>query len=232
MDNKYTPYKGQGTGSNIRRREVFSFQNTDQMQELKQLLGLPPENIRVRFHRMYQPPPGYEEKVDAGILPAWLGTGTLLQLVCYPSNRSNNVRANWKWPSLYILDSNAINPLNCSDVFKTIGAIYCVNCPSVNGSLGGCCHIGFMFLFLSAHWALESTNRVVRLVNMKNPEYLHPHEVMSGTITNKGFTTYAARNSNNKRTNSSLLFPEDLFEPDDADDQVNYVKIKRKISVS
>ena len=198
---------------------MYSFDNTDQIQELKHLLSQPPENIRVRFHRLYHPPPGYEEKEIAGILPAWPGTGTIIQLVCFPSNRSNNVRANWKWPTMFLLDSIEPNPLNCTDIFKRVGAIFCDNCPSVSGNLGGCCHLGFMLLQLSANWALESTNRTVRLVNMKNPAFLHPNEVMSDIINHSGFSTYSTRHSQNKRTNSSLLCPEEVYEADDVDNQ-------------
>lgn len=210
--------KGQGTGSNIRRREVLA-SHPDNISEFKELLRLPPENIRVRFFRLNNPTAEYTEKERAGILPPWPGSGVIFQLVCYPSNRSNNVRGNWKWPTVFVLDSDTPNPLNCSDIFRCIGAITCQNCPSVNGSLGGCCHIGFMLLLLSAPWILESRNTAVKLVNIKNPSFMHPAEVMAGINSHRGFSSFNVRQSYDKRGNSALLRPEEIFESDSSETQ-------------
>ena len=68
---------------------------------------------------------------------------------------------------------------------------------------------------LSAPWVLESTNRAVKLVNMKNPEFLHPAEVMSNTVSHAGFSTFSVRQSTDKRVNSALLHPEEVFSDDD-----------------
>ena len=206
--------KGQGTGSNIRRREVLA-SHPDSITELRDLLSLPPENLRVRFFYLRNPTDDYLEKERAGILPHWPGPGMVVQLVCFPSNRSNNVRSNWKWPTIFVLDSSRPNPLNCSDIFQRIGAFFCVNCPSVNGGIGGCCHIGFMLLQLSAPWILESTNTAIKLVNMKNPTFMHPDEVMADITSHKGFSNFNTRQSYDKRENSALLRPEEVFDEDD-----------------
>ena len=216
--------KGQGTGSNIRKREV-NFSHPNDFEEYKEMIQVPPENIRVKFVRLNRPPADYLEKEREGILSAWPGAGTLVQMVCYPSNRSSNVRGNWKWPTIFVLDDPSANPLNCSNVFKSIGAFTCINCPSVNGNLGGCCHLGFTFMQLSAPWVLESTNRAVKLVNMKNPEFLHPAEVMSNTVSHAGFSTFSVRQSTDKRVNSALLHPEEVFSDDD--ESLNQVMEKR-----
>ena len=205
--------KGQGCGSNIRKREVSGIP-TQNIAEYNELLSLPPQNLRVRTVRLENAPDEYLAKQAEGILPAWPGSGTLFRLQCFPSNRSSIDRRNWKMPTVFILDDSSPNPLNCTYVFKSVGAITCFNCPSVNGSLGGCCHLGWMFMVLSAPFVIQSRNKGVQLVNIKNPQsFLHPDEVMQSTITHVGMPTFNVRQSYDTRENSLLLRASDLLVP-------------------
>ena len=209
-------FKGNSVGSHIRKIEVDRMMVPD-FDEYIELLKLPPQDITIKYMRIDQPPPEYTEKENAGILPPWPGPGILYRIVCYPSNRSDISRGNWKMPTIFILNDDTSNPLNCSDVFKSVGAIRCFNCPSVNGSLGGCCHIGFMFMLLSAPYILQSTNRPVQLVNMKNKfSFLDPEGVTTSVLSHTNISTSVVRRSRDKRINSVIYHPEDNLECDES----------------
>ena len=81
------------------------------------------------------------------------GSGWLFQVKCLPSNKSNKLKSNWKHPCVFILDSEDKNPLHCTDVFKRVSNYFCYSCPSLNGLIGACGHLGKMatlFKFLLA----------------------------------------------------------------------------------
>ena len=72
----------------------------------------------------------------------------------------DKAKFNQKFPVVFLLDSELVNPLNCSDKMKRYAAFRCYNCPSVNGNIGCCCHIAFLILFLSAVFIFcESVNK-------------------------------------------------------------------------
>ena len=206
--------KGKQVASHLRKCEVDRMQDIDGFDDLKDLLKVLPATIKVKFKRLDNPPSKYEELYEEGILPPWPGAGTLYKITCAPSNKSDSVKRNWKEPTVFILDDSSANPLNYSDIFKTVGCFHCINCPSVNGSLAGCCHIGFMFMLLSAPYLLEnSTNKPVRIVNIKNKHaVLHPSEVMDGVISSFPLERMTdERTSKNKRETNVFYNPEELL---------------------
>ena len=200
--------RGNSIGSHIRKIEVDRT-DVSNFEEYAELLEQNPQELRIQFKRIEQAPSEYTEKEQAGILPAWPGAGTLFRLVCYPSNRSD-IRSNCKMPSIFVLDDREKNPLNCSDVFKPIGAMRCYNCPSLNGSIGNCAHLGFMIMLLSAPFALGSTSRPVQLVNMKNKfSFLDPNSVTDTVNTHANALRTVPRRSTDRRKSSIYYFPEE-----------------------
>lgn len=169
----------------MRKVEVDNYDDVQNFEELKTLLADPPQEMKVKYRVLRQPPPEYTELENAGTLPAWPGSRTLFRISCLPSNKSDIDRRNWKIPTVFILNNSTSNPLNCSDVFKTVAAMHCFNCPSVNGGISVCCHLGFLFLLLSAPFVLmESVKRPVKPVNLKNARsFLHPDEVLQNIRT-------------------------------------------------
>ena len=159
--------KGLKVSSHMRNAEVDGYLVAG-FTEFKELLADIPQETRIQSKRLSFPPAGYRALESAGILPQWSGPGTLYRTVCLPSNASDADRRNSKLPTVFILDSPESNPLNCSDVFKPVGAMHCSNCPSKNGGISSCCHLGFLFLLLSAPFMLRSVKKPVRLVNIKN----------------------------------------------------------------
>ena len=202
--------KGQQVSSHLRRFEVDKLIDSGDLNDFKTLMMLPPEEITVKYKRLDEAPAPYQELAEDDVLQPWPGPGTLFQVTCAPSNKSDQVKRNWKAPTVFILDGSSINPLNFTDIFKTVGCFYCYNCPSINGSLAGCCHVGFLFMLLSAPYLLQdSTNKPVRVVNMKNKHgFLHPPEVMAAVKSSLPFdSTMNSRNSKNKRDSSILYNP-------------------------
>lgn len=211
--------KGKTVGSHLRKNEVDDMRDLQDFSEYKELLKLPPESLKIKYMSLNDAPADYIEKMNSGILPPWPGPGTLYRLNCAPSNRTDITRGNWKQPTIYILDDNNVNPLNCSDVFKTVGAVHCFQCPSVMGSLGGCSHIGFMLIHLSAPFVYESTNKPVRLVNIRNKHtFLHPEGVTDPIVDNVPISTSKVRHSLDTRQKSTIYYPGDNLVPDNGSD--------------
>lgn len=203
--------KGNSVGSHIRKVEVDRLY-IDEFEEYDEMLHLPPQEIKIQYKRIVDAPDEYIEKENSGILPPWPGSGTLFRIVCYPSNRSD-IRNNCKMPSIFLLDDINKNPLHCSDIFKGIGAMRCYNCPSLNGSTGTCSHLGFMFMLLSAPFVLESTNRPVQLVNMKNKfAFLDPSSVTDSVLTNANAFVNQTRRSSDRRATSAIHHPAENVE--------------------
>ena len=217
--------KGQQVASHLRGLDVDAAHAQD-FTEFKALMKLPPEDIVVQFLKLTEPPAKYSELEEAGVLPVWPGSGTLFRITCAPSNKSDIDKRNWKFPTVFILDDSSLNPLNFSDIFKTVGNFNCYNCPSVNGGIAGCCHIGFLFMLLSAPYLLDdqSTSKPVKMINMKNKfSFLHPQEVMEGVENSLPLNHYTERTSNDKRNTSILYRPEERItfchtESDDYDE--------------
>ena len=173
--------KSQGTASHMRSMEIDNEESPENMEELRELLEYRLEKPQLQVHRLDDEPDGYQGLVDEGILPIWPGTGYLFKIVCAPAMRSDTDKKAYKTPILYLLDSPEVNPLNCSDVFKRIGGIYCFNCPSTTGGIGSCCHMAFLVSVCSASYLLDrSVNRLTSLVNIKNRHsFQHPEENMN-----------------------------------------------------
>ena len=219
--------KGKQVASHLRKCEVDRMLDIDSFDDLRDLLKVLPNTVKIKYKRLNYPPAKYEELYEEGILPPWPGAGTLYKITCAPSNKSDCVKKNWKEPTVFILDDCSANPLNFTDIFKTVGCFHCLNCPSVNGSLSGCCHIGFLFMLLSAPYLLEnSTNKPVRIVNMKNKHsVLHPSEVMAGVISSFPLErTTDVRTSKNKRETNVFYKPDELlsFSNDERSDSIRY----------
>ena len=81
-----------------------------------------------------------------------------------------------------------------------------------------------MLLQLSAPWILESTNTAIKLVNMKNPTFMHPDEVMADITSHKGFSNFNTWQSYDKRENSALLRPEEVFDDDHSNSEVSSLR--------
>ena len=130
-----------------------------------------------------------------------LGKGTLFQVTCMPSNKSDKVKKNQKIPVIYLLDDPNVNPLHCTDVFKGVAAFFCYNCPSMNGIIGTCQHLAFLFEALSAPYTLsKNVNKPVRLVNMKNKyHFQHPDEALQHVRKTVDYPFNVPRTSHDRR---------------------------------
>ena len=73
----------------------------------------------------------------------FLGKGVLIKSICAPSNKSDKVKKNWKEPCIFLLDNEDKNPFGCTDLYKRVGALFCYGCPSMNGMIGCCSHLGW-----------------------------------------------------------------------------------------
>ena len=170
--------KGQQVFSHMRKSEMDSYE-IETFEEYTTLLKEPIEGMNVYYKKLNRPNKEYLELEAQGILPPWPGSGMLYRLNCLPSNKSDKVKKNWKLPTVFVLDNDSLNPLGFSNTFKSVGAIHCVNCPAASGGISGCCHIGFLFLVLSAPFALEYCSKPVKWVSIKNKEvFMHPTEAV------------------------------------------------------
>ena len=126
---------------------------------------------------------------------------------------------NHKLPTIFILDSDLPNPLNCSDKLRRIGAMFCKNCPSLNGGISACRHLGALILVLFAPYVVESTNLPVSIVNIKNKyNFLDPPEIMDQTISSVPMSMSKDRHSVNKRINNLIYDPERNVTTDSEED--------------
>ena len=157
--------KGKSVISHIRSAEV-NREEVGNFQDLQELLEENPTALYISYKRLMYPPPGYRELNARGILPDWPGPGYLLRMDCFPTNRSDAVASNHKLPTIFILDSDLPNPLNCTDKLRRIGAMFCKNCPSLNGGISACRHLGALILVLFV--LVKSTNLPVAIINIKN----------------------------------------------------------------
>ena len=173
--------KAQAVHSHLRRTEVILNEDPEDHAEYVELLNMPLENAKVEVLRLDEPTDKFKELQMEGIFKEWPGPGYVFRTTCAPAHRSDTNRSAFKTPTIFLLDSESPNLLNCTDVYKRIGAMYCVNCPSLNGTISSCCHLAFLLIWLSADYVLEkSENRGIRMVNIKNPfSFLHPDEIMN-----------------------------------------------------
>ena len=194
--------KSQGTASHMRSMEVNATEDPQNMDELEELLGTRLENPRLQVCRLDNEPGGYQELVDDDVLPPWPGPGYLFRIVCAPAMRSDTDKSAYKKPTLYLLDSDVVNPLNCTDKFKRIAGLHCYNCPSTAGTVGSCCHLACLLSICSADFLLDlSVNRCLSLVNMKNPyHFQHPEENMDFACS-APIPVNVPRTSKDKRSN-------------------------------
>ena len=140
----YTP-EGEAVASHLRRKEVQEIDISSYAEYVKQLESTP-ENITLEYKYQNTQPAQYRNLVAQNILPPWPGPGILIRMKCAPSHRSDTNRSNWKTPTIFILRSDQKNPLNCTNTFKRFGSMTCYNCPSSQGNIGACCHIGKSFV--------------------------------------------------------------------------------------
>ena len=110
-----------------------------------------------------------------------------------------------------------MNPLHCSDVFKRVGAAFCYDCPSMNGLISACRHLGFLYEALFAPYVfVESTNKPVRLVNIKNKfPFLHPEETLHLTKKTVDLPGKVKRISEEKRPNDLFLHTEKVIDDEE-----------------
>ena len=210
--------KGLKVSSHMRKAEVDNYSVND-FDELKELLADLPQETIIEYKPLRYPPAGYRALETAGILPPWPGPGMLYRTACLPSNRSDIDRRNSKFPTVFILDSPNANPLNCSDVFRTVGAMQCKNCPSLNGGFSSCSHLGFLFLTLSAPFVMTSVNRPVKLVNIKNKRrFLHPQEILDNLETLDISFNIASRGYDKRNTDA--LYNPDIIDSDQSDSHI------------
>ena len=203
--------KGQQVFSHMRKSEIESHE-IETYEEYAALLREPLEGLNVYYRKLTRPDKQYLELEGRGILPPWPGSGCLFRLNCLPSNKSDKVKKNWKLPTVFVLDDDTLNPLGFSNVFKSVGAVHCVNCPAASGGISGCCHIGFLFLVLSAPFALEYCNKPVKWVSIKNKKaFMHPTEAVVDQKTTPNLSS-RKRSSVEKRPNDVFYFHQ--FEKD------------------
>ena len=159
-------------------------------------------------------PPAYLEQQKAGYLPPWPGKGFAVQISCLPFYKSDTQKSNLKNPVVFLLESSKPNLLNCSDNFKNVAAMHCYQCPSLNGGISACCHIGLLFIVISCPWLLScSTNRPIRLVTIQNEKwvrFLHPDEAIQTKNNHRVHRMYSLneRTSVLKRPNCPFSNPE------------------------
>ena len=137
--------KGFQSYSQLKKEEVNEL-DLENFSEYAELIHYTLCDLKVKYKRLSSPPSDYLELEAAGCLPKWPGSGYLFRIVCFPSNKSNNVKRNLKCPTVFVLDDENINPLNCTDKFKRVAAQFCLNCPSLNGCLSSCCHLALLIL--------------------------------------------------------------------------------------
>ena len=212
--------KGEKVSSHLRKTEVDGYDDVRDFDDLEDLLSDPPLEIQVKYKRLVRPSAEYLNLEAAGILPPWPGPGTLFRVTCLPSNRSDTNPQNSKHPTIFILDDSTLNPLHCSDVFKSVGAMNCYNCPSLNGGISTCAHLGFELLLLSSPYALFSVNRPVKLVNMKNRHgFLNPAEVLENIQTLGLPINPVPHQREDKRKTDILYNPEENIVSESEDEQ-------------
>jgi hypothetical protein len=197
--------KAHAVHSHLRRNEIVQEEEPDTFEEFEELLKMPLENPKIQVLRLDNPPQSYLELEEEEILCQWPGPGRLFRVVCAPAHRSDTDRAAYKTPTVFVLDSEDPNPLNCTDIFRRVGAMHCYNCPATNGGISSCCHLAFLIILLSAIYLLQETiNKGVRLVNIKNPfDFLHPAEIMD-YATSVHIPNNVARVSKEKRPNDII----------------------------
>ena len=194
--------------SNLRRQEVDEMDDEEvrDFEHYSELIKEGLSDYQVSYLRLETAPADYMSKQAAGLLPPWPGKGCAYQVTCLPHYKSATQKINHRQPVIYLLDSSEPNPLHCSDRFKRVAAMHCYKCPSLNGSISGCCHIGFLLLVLTASWFLNNVNvnKPVKLVSIKNKHlYQHPKEAVQSK-TNKNVHrvfNLTERTSENKRSN-------------------------------
>ena len=210
--------KGKSVISQIRNAQVIR-EEVGNFEDLREMLEENPTDLYISYKRLMYPPPGYRELNARGILPDWPGPGYLLRMDCFPTNRSDAVASNHKLPTIFILDSDLPNPLNCTDKLRRIGAMFCKNCPSLNGGISACRHLGALILVLFAPYVIESTNLPVAIVNIKNKRnFLDPPEIMDQTISSLSMSMSKDRHSVNKRLNNLIYEPERNVPTDSEED--------------
>lgn len=204
--------KGIAVASHLRKKEVVADEDPQTFDEYQELICQYLQEPQVEVLRLEKPTESYEELVQDGILPPWPGPGYIFRIVCAPAHRSDTDKSAYKTPMVYVLDEDITNPLNCSDVFKRIGATFCFNCPSTNGGISSCCHVAFIIMILGAYYALEiSYNKAVKIVSIKNPySFLHPSETMT-SAQSVPIPKNVKRTSLEKRANDPLLFPDNFL---------------------
>lgn len=200
--------KAHSVHSHLRKNEIVQEEEPGNFDEYEELLAMPLENHDVQALRLDEPPEKYLELEAEGILPPWPGPGYVFRAVCAPAHRSDTDRSAYKTPMVFVLDDDSSNPLNCTDVYKRVGCLFCYNCPSTNGSISSCCHLAYAVILFSASYMLETcVNKGVRLVNIKNPfSFLHPDEVMSH-CRSVSIPKNVQRTSVEKRPNDPLYDP-------------------------
>ena len=200
---------------NLRRAEVEEMDEDDieDFETYAALIKGQLDECKVNYLRLDEPPAEYSSMVASGILPPWPGKGTAYQVACLPHYKSDTQKKNQRQPVIFVLDSPEPNQLNCSNVFKRVAAMHCYRCPSLNGSISGCCHIGFLLLTLAAPWFLNvNYNKAVKLVSIKNKyacKFQHPQEAVQ-TKSNRNVTDLFKCNkkiSVNKRPNCPFQNP-------------------------
>ena len=142
-------------------------------------------------------------------MPFYLGSGYLFYFECFPSNRTDKVKKNHKFPCIFLLDNETANPFGCTDVFKRVGGYFCYNCPSMNGTIGACSHLGFFFqlLFCPYNLCVKSSNIAVAALSIKNPfNCMHPGEALQYVEKTIDIPSKVPRLSKEKRPNDQYYF--------------------------
>ena len=119
--------KGLKVAGNMRRQEVDKMEPDEikTFEEYKDLLKRMNQDMKVYALELETAPKGYSEKENEGLLPPWPGKGVAFQIKCPPSNKSDTQPSNNRNPVIFLLENEEHNPLNCSDVFKRVGNMYC-----------------------------------------------------------------------------------------------------------
>jgi hypothetical protein len=200
--------KAMGVNSLLRRLEVDKL-SVNSYQEYCELLKKGVENVNIEVLELEKAPPMYKDLEKQGILPPWPGRGIVYKTMCAPSNRSVTDKKAWKYPHILIFDDAKQNLLNCSEKFKNVGAMFCMNCPSTNGGVSTCCHLAYLILHLFAkNTLIKTVCKPVQVVNIKNKfEFLEPDEVMEHVESTVEIPYNLERRSLNSRRNDQFLFP-------------------------
>ena len=177
--------KGLGVASHHRRLEVDDMdkESIETFKKYCTLLRSNLEDLCVKVKKFDSPPIGYLKKQEEGLLPPWPGKGYAITTKCFPHYKSDSQPGNRRQPVIFVLESSEKNLLGCSDVFKPVAAMTCYKCPSLNGGISACCHLGFLLICLSCPWflTLNTINKPIRIVSIKNSKWLgilHPGEAL------------------------------------------------------